>query len=361
MNLSKCFEGLTVIELANVLAGPAAGMFFAELGANVIKIENSTTDGDMTRKWKLPSEDKNSNISAYYCSVNWNKKVQLLNLKKKNDQKIVHDLIAKADIVISNYKPGKAEELRMDYSTISVINPQIIYAHISGFGEESSRTAFDVVLQAETGFMSMNGQPNGPPTKMQVALIDVLAAHQLKEGILVGLLQRSKTGRGSYICSSLYNSAIASLANQATNWLMANHIPTRLGSTHPNISPYGEIVTTKDNQKLVLAIGTNKQFVELCKIIGRIDLSKKDDFSTNEKRVLNREKLLVEIIISLRKIDSQFFIENCIKNDVPCGFVKNLKQVFETPEAAKTTLNETIKNQPTSRVKTVAFEIKECL
>ncbi len=361
MNLSKCFEGYTVIELANVLAGPAVGMFFAELGADVIKIENITTNGDMTRKWKLPSENKNTNISAYYCSVNWNKQVQFLNLKKKNDQKIVHDLIAKADILISNYKPGKAEDLRMDYSTLSTINPQIIYAHISGFGEESSRAAFDVVLQAETGFMSMNGQPDGPPTKMPVALIDVLAAHQLKEGILVGLLHRSKTGRGSYISSSLYNSAIASLANQATNWLMANHIPTRLGSTHPNIAPYGEILTTKDNKKVVLAIGTNKQFFELCKIIGRIDLSKREDFSTNEKRVVNREKLLQEIIISVKKIDSQDFIENCIKHNVPCGFVKNLKQVFETSDSAKITLNETIKNQPTARVKTVAFEINECL
>ena len=358
MNLSKCFEGLKVLELANVLAGPAVGMFFAELGADVLKIENSTTDGDMTRKWKLPSEDKNSNISAYYCSVNWNKTVKHLNLKEEEDQKFIHDLITKTDIVISNYKLGKAKNLKMDYDTLKKINPKLIYAHISGFGELSSRTAFDVVLQAETGFMSMNGQPDSPPTKMPVALIDVLAAHQLKEGILISLIQRSKTGKGNYISTSLYHSAIASLSNQATNWLMADCIPTKLGSTHPNIAPYGEIVTTKDNQKIVLAIGTNKQFIELCKIIGRFDLFKKDDFSTNEKRVFNRGKLINEIIISLEKIDSQFFIENCIKNDVPYGVVKNVKEVFEGTDADTLTLNEKINNQQTSRVKTVAFEIK---
>ena len=353
-------KNLKIIEISSVLAGPSVGMFFAELGAEVIKIENKLSNGDITRKWHQTMEDSDKQ-SAYFSSVNWGKKHVFLDFNDSSDKKKLIQLLKVADVLITNFKHGDAEKFNLTYKLCKSINDKIIYAKIEGFKSNPKRVAFDAIIQAETGFMSINGESGKQGFKMPVAMMDILAAHQLKEGILVGLLHRSKTGRGSYISSSLYNSAIASLANQATNWLMADHIPTRLGSTHPNIAPYGEIVTTKDNQKLVLAIGTNKQFVELCKIIGRIDLPKKDNFSTNEKRVLNREKLLVEIIISLQKIDSQFFIENCIKNDVPCGFVKNLKQVFETPEAVKTTLNETIKNQPTSRVKTVAFEIRECL
>ncbi|MBL4624188.1 MAG: CoA transferase [Flavobacteriales bacterium] len=358
MDQSKCFEGLKVVELANVLAGPAVGMFFAELGAEVIKIENKTTGGDMTRKWKLPEEDKDSPISAYYCSVNWNKEVKLLNLKEKKDQAIVHDLIRESDIVITNYKPGKSEELKMDYHTLKNINPGLIYAHISGFGEDSTRTAFDVVLQAETGFMSMNGQPDGPPTKMPVALIDILAAHQLKEGILVGLIQRLKTGKGSYISASLFDSTIASLANQATNWLMAKHNPTRLGSIHPNIAPYGEIIETIDNQQVVLAIGTDKQFKALCKIIGRDELAKNKDFSTNGNRVINRKKLHIELIKSMKLFSADSLLSNLIKNDVPCGIINTISDVFNSPAATKTVLKEVIETVPTSRVKTVAFTIK---
>jgi crotonobetainyl-CoA:carnitine CoA-transferase CaiB-like acyl-CoA transferase len=358
MNQSKCFEDLKVIELANVLAGPAVGMFFSELGAEVIKIENKTTGGDMTRKWKLPSEDKDTTISAYYCSVNWNKKVKMLNLKESKDQAFVHQLVEGADIVISNYKPGKAEELKMDYKTLKEIKPSLIYGHISGFGEDSSRTAFDVVLQAETGFMSMNGQSDGPPTKMPVALIDVLAAHQLKEGILVGLIQRAKTGEGSYICVSLYDSAISSLANQATNWLMGQHNPTRLGSTHPNIAPYGEIIETSDQQQIVLAIGTDKQFVMLCSVIERDDLSKNTDFSTNKNRVIHREKLHLELLNSMKFLSAEFITTNLIENDVPCGTIKKIKTIFDSAEAKKMVLNEITETQATARVKTVAFTIQ---
>ncbi|MBL4653287.1 MAG: CoA transferase [Flavobacteriales bacterium] len=354
MNLSKCFEGLKVVELANVLAGPAVGMFFAELGAEVIKIENETTNGDMTRKWKLPSEDKNSTTSAYYCCVNWNKKVKLLNLKDTEGQKFVHDLISDTDIVITNYKPGKSEELRMDYETLKNINPTLIYAHISGFGEDSSRTAFDVVLQAETGFMSMNGQPDNPPTKIPVALIDILAAHQLKEGILVSLIRLLKTGKGSYISVSLYDAAIASLANQATNWLMANHNPSQVGSIHPNIAPYGEIVTTKDKKQIVLAVGTDTQFNSLCKILDKGELANSKYFSTNKLRVSNRKKLHQELLGSVLRKDSKLFLKECKKYDVPVGAIKDIAMVFSSKKTEKLILKEA----KTSRVKTVVFDIK---
>ncbi|MCX6296683.1 MAG: CoA transferase, partial [Bacteroidetes bacterium] len=215
--MNTIFKDLKVIELANVLAGPAVGMFFAELGAQVIKIENKSTNGDVTRSWKIAKEDQKINSSAYYASVNWNKKSMFLDLKDASDKSKIIELIKEADIVISNYKKGDDIKLGMDFETLKKTNPTLIYAHISGFGEENSRTAFDIVLQAETGFMFMNGTKESGPIKMPVALIDILAAHQLKEGVLVALIKRMQTGNGSKVSVSLYDSAIASLANQATN------------------------------------------------------------------------------------------------------------------------------------------------
>ena len=152
------FNKLKVVELAGVLAGPSVGMFFAELGAEVIKIENERSGGDVTRSWKLASEDKSSKVSAYFCSVNYHKEYQFKNLKEQRDLDKVRDLIREADIVLVNFKKGDDVKLGLDYETLKKINPKIIYAAITGFGDESERIAYDLILQAESGFMSMNGQ-----------------------------------------------------------------------------------------------------------------------------------------------------------------------------------------------------------
>lgn len=355
MDKTEIFKDLKVIELASVLAGPAVGMFFAELGAKVIKIENATTGGDMTRKWKLPTEDKDNPISAYYASVNWNKEVLMLNLKTQEDQAKVHKLIKGADVVIANYKPGQAEKLNMDQLTLRLLNPKLIYAHLSGFGQDSSRTAFDVVVQAEAGFMSMNGQPNDPPTKMPVALMDVLAAHQLKEGILSALYQREKTGKGSFITASLFDSAVASLANQASNWLMAKHNPSRIGSLHPNIAPYGEIITTSDDQQIVLAIGTENQFQKLCKVLGIPVLANDIRFSNNSNRVINRKVLLSELQKIVKTIDSKELIGLFLTNDIPAGSINDMQSLFQNPKAQNLILTES----KTKRVSTAIFSIND--
>ena len=261
-------SNLKVIELASVLAGPDVGMFFSELGAEVIKIENKLLNGDVTRKWKSANEDKNTNVSAYFSSVNWNKKHLFLNLTDKVDKQKVYNLIASADIVITNFKPGDDTKLGMDYSTLKNHNSSLIYGVINGYGSNSKRVAYDVILQAETGFMSMNGTLESGPIKMPVALIDVLAAHQLKEGLLLALLNREKTKKGAFVEVSLYDTALASLKNQATNWLMNNFIPQPIGSLHPNIAPYGETFKTKDGKLLILAIGTDHHFKMLLGVIG---------------------------------------------------------------------------------------------
>ena len=357
MPMNTFFKDLKIVELANILAGPAVGMFFAELGAEVIKIENKLTGGDVTRSWKLSTENPGSTMSAYFASVNWNKKSLFSDLNDFADKQKVYDLIKDADIVISNYKKGDDVKLKMDYDTLKKINPTLIYAHLTGFGENSTRTAYDIVLQAETGFMHMNGTPESGPLKMPVAFIDILAAHQLKEAILIALIKKMKAGEGSNISVSLYDSAIASLANQASNWLMANHNPQPIGSLHPNIAPYGEIFTTKDDKKIVLAIGNNKQFKQLCLILG-IRAIEDELYKTNTLRVKNRTKLFTILNKEIKKHDALKLHNLFIQNDVPAGLIKSVKEVFEDQSSKHLILNKSDQGCAVKIVKTAVFTFK---
>ncbi|NAS13112.1 CaiB/BaiF CoA transferase family protein [Poritiphilus flavus] len=342
------FKNLKVVELASVLAGPLTGTFFAELGARVIKIENKLTNGDVTRTWKLPTESKERSISAYYSAANFSKESLLLNVTDILDYEILIDHIKDADIVITNYKPSTATKLKLGYDDLKPYNPSLIYAELTGFGEDDSRPAFDVVLQAETGFMFMNGEPNRNPVKMPVALIDVLAAHHLKEAILCAIIDKLNTGKGKHIKVSLYESALASLANQATNWLMKEHIPQPMGTQHPNIAPYGDMYTTKDGKLLVLAIGSDKQFENLCMLLG-IEFN---EFGTNAQRVSKREALNSKISKCIAKETSGYWVSNLEQRNIPYGIVKNMQEVFQDRKAKKMLLSEVIEGIETVRVKT---------
>ncbi|MYI98320.1 MAG: CoA transferase, partial [Gemmatimonadetes bacterium] len=235
------FKDLIVIEAANVLAGPAVGMFFAELGATVIKVENIRTGGDTTRQWKLPAEDEHSDVSAYFSSVNWGKRSIGVDFSIPAGYEVIVDLVRRADVFLQSFKPGDAGKFGLDYPALRGVNDRLIYADITAFGEEDERPGFDAVLQAETGFMGMNGTEASGPVKMPVALIDLLLAHQLKESLLIALIERMQSGRGSYNTVSLFQSGVASLANQAANYLVAGSVPGRTGSDHPNIAPYGTV------------------------------------------------------------------------------------------------------------------------
>lgn len=349
------FEGFKVIELASVLAGPAVGMFFAEMGAEVIKIENKQAGGDITRRWRLANEDQESSISAYYCAVNYQKKVVFLDLSLEQDRKVVYEMLKEADVVIVNFKKASALHLGMDYERLIALNPRLIYANISGFGEQNPRVAFDVVLQAESGFMYMNGQAESPPTKMPVALIDILAAHQLKEAILIALLQRSKHQKGAYVSVSLLDAAIASLANQATNWLMAEQIPVQRGSEHPNIAPYGDLFQTADGVWIVLAIGSDQQFKKFCSFFGQQQLSADPRFENNTNRVKNRQLLYDKLCCLVNEIEADLLLQYCHQYQIPLGQVRNMKEVFETEAAQKLVLSEEIEGMLTQRVSTIAF------
>jgi crotonobetainyl-CoA:carnitine CoA-transferase CaiB-like acyl-CoA transferase len=352
---SEIFKDLKIVELASVLAGPSVGMFFAELGANVLKYENSLTNGDVTRTWKLPSENEAS-ISAYFSSINYKKNHVLVDYNKKSDLDKVKNSLRDADIVICNFKHGLAEKFQLDYKTISQLNPQIIYAQLNGFDEDHFRVAFDVVLQAECGYMFMNGDKSSPPTKMPLALMDILAAHQMKEGILTAIIKRHQIKKGSYVVCSLEKSAIASLANQASNFLMANHIPQRIGSLHPNIAPYGEVFTTKDNHSIVLAIGSDKQFEKLCHLLG-LNIHLDEKYKLNKSRVENRQELQVVLMESFINLNADFILDNCKKNQIPVGKIKNMEEVFQSSVAQSMILQEKVNNQITKRVSSIAFTI----
>ncbi len=354
----KPFEGLTVIELASVLAGPSVGVFFAELGAKVIKVENKKTGGDVTRSWKLASEDKSHPFSAYYSSVNWGKESWFMDLKDKQDRDKLNREMEQADVVIANFKPGDAVKLGLDFESLKKLNSNLIYGEITGFGKQK-RTAYDVVLQAESGFLSMSGTATGELCKIPVALIDILAAHHLKEGLLVALLQTKKEQKAMKVSVSLYDAALASLANQATNWVMSGHIAQPMGTLHPNIAPYGELFTCKDGKKVVLAIGTNRQFLKLCEVLNNDHLSSDARFSDNQLRIKNRIILANELSESILHFNREELMQLLIEKQVPAGALRNMKEVFELPESKRLLQNETKEGHDLTAVKNVIFNISE--
>jgi crotonobetainyl-CoA:carnitine CoA-transferase CaiB-like acyl-CoA transferase len=327
--MKDIFKGIKVLELANVLAGPSVGMFLAELGAEVIKVENPLTNGDVTRSWRLSTEDKSNDISSYFSCANWGKKSVALDISKTEGLQIVHQLVAKADIVISSYKPGDEEKFGLDYESLKNLNPAIILASISGYGSNNKRTAYDSVLQAETGFMSMNGTQESGPLKMPVAFIDLFAAHQLKEAILLAWIQKMKTGKGSHASVSLFDSALIALANQATNYLQAGYVPGLAGSLHPNIAPYGETFETKDSQHILLAVGSDKQFAELCKVLQLEHVDDDSKFSTNAARLRNREELQTILSAAIANWNSKELSDELISRNVPTGLVRNVAEALK--------------------------------
>lgn len=331
--MKDTFKDLKIIELAGVLAGPSVGHFFAELGAKVIKVENPKTKGDVTRSWKLKTENPKEDTSAYFWSVNSNKEFLFLDITVPSQLQKLYEQIKDADIVITNYKAGDDVKLKVDRTTLSKLNPKLIYASINGFGHDNPRTAYDLILQAESGFMFMNGEPNSKPVKMPVALIDILAGHQLKEAILIALLNRYKTQRGCHVSVSLFDSAIASLANQATNWLIAKQLPKAAGSLHPNIAPYGELFDTKDGQLITFAIGSNSQFRSLCELMQYPSLATDPKYATNQLRVQNRIQLYHLIYNYMKQYNFKDLYKACIEREIPIGKIRDLKEVFELPEA----------------------------
>lgn len=350
------FHDLKIIDLSTVLAGPSVGTFFAELGAKVLKIEHPI-HGDVTNTWRLATEQDQLAQSAYYSSVNYSKELLKLDFQKEQDYARFLKELIDTDVVLMNFKKGDDTKLKLDSKTLWKHQPKLIIGKITGFGSENDRIAYDLILQAETGFMSMNGTPESGPTKMPVALIDVLAAHQLKEGLLLALLQ--KQNKGQLVSVSLYDAAVCSLANQASNYLMAQHVAQPIGSLHPNIAPYGEIFKTLDQKDITFAIGSHAHFEKLCQVLNLTTVLENPLYKENQLRVKNRIQLAKEIQLAVLERAAEELFNALVAIGVPVAIIKNIAEVFNDNAAQSLVRAEVIHGQNTKRVTQLAFQISD--
>ena len=319
-------SGLRVLELASILAGPAVGNFLAEMGADVVKVENPRSGGDATRGWRLAGEEAEDGRCAYFCSVNWGKRSLTLDLMCSEDVQRLHQLLEKTDILLANFRPGQAQKLGIPWPDPQQRYPRLISGWITGYGADNPRPGFDVLVQAESGFMAGNGPPGGPPCRLPVALIDLLTAHQLKEGLLLALLGRERTGRGQMVEVSLWQTALASLANQATNYLMTGYEQEPAGTEHPNLFPYGTLLECRD-AAVFLAVGTDGQFAGLCRALSQPGLQ--EAYAGNAQRVAARDTLRPLLARAAAPLDSAELLQKLEKEGVPSGRLQTVAQALQ--------------------------------
>ncbi|MFG2037959.1 CaiB/BaiF CoA transferase family protein [Dactylosporangium sp. NPDC048998] len=307
-------DGLLVADFSRVLAGPLAAMTLGDLGADVVKVERPGT-GDDTRAWGPPHAPDGT--STYYLSVNRNKRGVALDLASPE----ALDLARRADILVENFAPGTMERFGLGYEQLRPANPGLIYASVTGFGRAAPSPGYDFLVQALGGLMSITGAPGGPPTKVGVALVDVLAGQQLTSGILAALYARQRTGRGQRVEVSLLGSVLAGLVNQASAVLNAGVVPGRMGNRHPSIAPY-ETYATADGD-LVLAVGNDGQFERLRAALG---LAGDERFATNARRVEHREALAEALEAVLAAAPVAHWVEVLTAAGVPCGAVNTVAE-----------------------------------
>ena len=366
MTNPKPLDHLRVIDMSRILAGPWCGQTFADLGAEVIKIERPGT-GDDTRGWGPPfmsdAEGNETDTAAYFLSANRGKKSVTVDITKPEGQDIIRRLVAESDVLLENYKVGGLKKYGLDYESLSKVNPGLVYCSITGFGQTgpySPRAGYDFLIQAMGGLMSVTGEaearPGGGPQKIGVALSDILTGLYTVIGALSALAYREKTGRGQHVDMALLDVTVASMANQAMNYLIAGNVPTTMGNAHPNIVPY-EAYKAADHY-IILAVGNDAQFRRFCEVAGRVDLADNDRYATNRSRVENREELgpILNEIIAARP--RAFWLEELEKVGVPCGPINNLEQVFDDPHIQSRGARQEVEHPEAGALPTVANPIR---
>ena len=327
--------GIRVIELARILAGPWAGQMLADLGADVIKVENPD-GGDDTRQWGPPfveGKDGENLSAAYYHSANRGKRSIVADLRTEEGQEIVRRLVKMADVVIENFKLGGLIKYGLDYESLKGINPKIVYCSITGFGQTgpyASLAGYDYIVQGMSGFMSITGEPDGQPVKAGVAIADIFTGIYAVSAIEAALIHALKTGEGQLVDMALLDVQSAVLANQNMNYLISGKPPVRLGNAHPNISPY-EVVPTADGY-LILAVGNDGQFRRLCAILGIDTYADDERYATNKARVANSNE--VRAFISARTLtwNKADLLKACEDNAVPAGAINTIEDMFSDPQ-----------------------------
>ncbi|MFC0612455.1 CaiB/BaiF CoA transferase family protein [Scopulibacillus daqui] len=318
-------SGVRVVDLTRVLAGPYCTMILGDMGAEVIKIE-APGGNDDTRGWGPPYV---KGESAYYLCTNRNKKAMTLNLKSEKGKDILKKIIKQSDILIHNFKTGTMEKWGLDYESLKYDHPELIYCHISGFGETGPLrhlAGYDFAIQAMSGLMSITGSEESGPMKVGVAITDVLTGLYANIGIQSALLEREKSGLGQAIDISLYDAAISSLVNAASNYLVSGKVPERLGNYHPNITPY-QTFKVKDGE-MVVAVGNDRQFQMFADCINAPELKEDPRFITNSDRMSHREELEALIHEKLMQDDTDKWIHLFREKGIPCAPIQNIDEVF---------------------------------
>lgn len=325
-------EGLKVVELARILAGPWVGQSLADLGAEVIKVE--APQGDDTRTWGPPFIERDGDkTAAYYYAANRGKTTVVADFRTPEGQEKVRELIKDADVLIENFKVGGLVKYGLDYDSVKALNPRLIYCSITGFGQDgpyAKRAGYDFLLQGMSGLMSVTGEPERQPQKVGVAVTDVVTGLYATIGVLAAVEQRHRTGLGQHLDMSLLDCASAMLANQNMNYLATGTSPNRKGNAHPNIAPY-QVVPTADGH-IILAVGNDGQFQRLCDVLDRPDLGQDPGLATNQLRVENRDRLTEALEDSTRGLCSASLLEMLEVATVPAGPINTVGQALTDPQ-----------------------------
>jgi crotonobetainyl-CoA:carnitine CoA-transferase CaiB-like acyl-CoA transferase len=327
--MASALADLRIVDFSRVLAGPLATMVLADLGAEVTKVERPGT-GDLTRTWGPPYDD--TGTATYFAAVNRNKTSVALDLRVDSDLRRAGELVADADVVVENFRPGVMDALGLGYEDLRASSPALIYCSITGFGsgEGAALPGYDLLIQGIGGLMSITGAQDGPPQKVGVALVDVVCGLFAGIGILAALRHRDRTGEGQRVELDLLSSLLAGLVNQGSAYTLAGEVAGRLGNGHPSVAPY-DLLHAADGE-LVVAVGTDEQFRALTEVLGCPELADEDAFATNAARVGNRERLREQLEARLRERAAAHWVQALSRVGVPAGQVNDIAGAFALAE-----------------------------
>lgn len=358
--------GIKVLDLSRILAGPWSTQVLADYGAEVWKIERPE-QGDDTRHWGPPyATDQQGNPtkeSAYFLCANRGKQSIALDITSPQGQEAIKTLALEADIVVENFKVGGLAKYGLDYDAIAQINPAIIYCSITGFGQTgpyAHHAGYDAMIQAMGGLMSITGErddlPGGGPQKVGVAVADLMTGMYAVSGILAALYHRSQTGEGQHIDLALLDTQVAWLANQGSNYLVSNEVPSRLGTAHPNIVPY-QAMRVKDGF-ILLAVGNDSQFKKCCQVLGVEALASDEKYATNASRVANRTSLIPLLETAFCQQNLDYWLSALAEVQVPCGPINSIDRVFENPQVQHRKMQFDLPHPTADSVPQVANPVK---
>jgi len=354
--LPQALADLKVLDLSRVLAMPYCSMMLGDLGAEIVRVERPGV-GDETRHWGPPWVGE---LSAYYLCTNRNKKGITVDLKKKEGQEIIRRLAERSDILLENFLPGDLAKMNLGYEDIKALNPKIIYASVTGYGQSGpyrDQPGFDFILQAQGGLMSIIGEEEGPPMKVGVAIVDITAGLFACSAILAALHYREKTGVGQHIDMALLDAQVAWLANQGSNYLVSGKVPRRMGNAHPNIVPY-ETFAAKDGIYIALGVGNDNQWRKFCKLAGIEPLTDDPLYATNPKRVENRKKLVPLLQEVFLRKDSGEWLKLLSEAEIPVGPINTIDRVFADPQVLARQMLVEMEHPKVGKFKVVGSPLK---